>query len=105
METKRFTKNDDGFICENCGKEVLPLGYSSRNHCPHCLFSKHLDENPGDRASDCGGKMEPVGAQPDAKKGFVIAHRCQKCGAIRHNKAAKDDKTSLLIKLTAKGFV
>ena len=57
METRRFTKNDSGFICAHCGKEVQPLGYTSRNHCPFCLWSLHLDENPGDRASDCGGQM------------------------------------------------
>ena len=55
METKRFTKNDSGFVCANCGREVPPLGYSSRNHCPYCLCSLHVDVNPGDRAADCGG--------------------------------------------------
>ena len=107
METKRFTKNDSGFICAHCGKEVEPLGYTSRNHCPFCLWSLHLDENPGDRASDCGGQMEPISAEPDPKKGFIITHRCTKCGAIRRNKAAAEaknqpDNMSKLIKLTAK---
>ena len=46
MEQKRFTKNDDTFICKNCGLEVKPLGYSSRNHCPRCLCSLHVDINP-----------------------------------------------------------
>ena len=50
MEQKRFTKNDNGFICAHCGKEVEPLGYTSRNHCPFCLWSLHVDINPGDRA-------------------------------------------------------
>ena len=72
MEQKRFTKNDASFICENCGKEVLPLGYSSRNHCPFCLWSLHLDINPGDRASECGGKMEPVRVETDPRKGYII---------------------------------
>ena len=40
METKRFSKNDSGFICEHCGREVPPLGYTSRNHCPYCLWSR-----------------------------------------------------------------
>ena len=107
METKRFTKNDSGFICAHCGKEVQPLGYTSRNHCPFCLWSLHLDENPGDRASGCGGQMEPISAEPDPKKGFIITHRCTKCGAIRRNKAAAEaknqpDNMSKLIKLTAK---
>ena len=83
-----FTKNDTGFICRNCGKEVLPLGYSSRNHCPFCLYSVHLDINPGDRLSECGGLMEPVAAEPDPKRGYIITHRCLKCGVLRRNKAA-----------------
>lgn len=104
---KRFKKNDNGFICANCGKKVVPLGYSSRNHCPFCLWSLHLDENPGDRASDCGGKLEPIYVSPDPKKGYVIHHRCQKCGAERNCKAAlapcnQPDDIMLLIALTAK---
>ena len=107
METKRFTKNDSGFICAHCGREVQPLGYTSRNHCPFCLWSLHLDENPGDRASECGGQMEPVRAEPDPKKGFIITHRCTKCGALRRNKAAAEakvqpDDMGKLIRLTAK---
>lgn len=101
LETKRFYKNDSGFICENCGKEVPPLKYTSRNHCPHCLASLHLDINPGDRASDCHGVMDAVTVEPDAKKGFVITHKCRKCGAFKRNKAAADDDRTKLIKLTA----
>ncbi|MBQ7124729.1 MAG: RNHCP domain-containing protein, partial [Clostridia bacterium] len=74
MEAKLFTKNDSGFVCLNCGKEVLPLGYSSRNHCPFCLSSRHLDINPGDRLSECGGIMKPISAEPDPKKGYIITH-------------------------------
>jgi len=101
LENKRFTKNDDGFICAGCGKEVTPLGYTSRNHCPYCLTSLHLDINPGDRASDCRGILRAVKTEPDPKKGFIIIHKCEKCGALRRNKAAKDDNMDLLIKLTA----
>ena len=109
MEQKRFTKNDNSFICANCGKEVEPLGYSSRNHCPFCLWSLHVDVNPGDRANECGGKLEPIQAIPDAKKGFIIVHRCTKCGEIRRNKAAlgegsQSDNRSLIIKLTVAKF-
>ena len=109
METKIFTKNDSGFVCINCGKEVHPLGYTSRNHCPFCLYSIHIDENPGDRASDCLGTLEPISAYPDPKKGYVIVHRCKKCGAIRKNKAAletKDqpDNLELILNLTSNPF-
>ena len=101
METKRFTKHDSGFICSACGKEVKPLGYTSRNHCPYCLASLHLDENPGDRAADCGGIMDAVKVDPDAKRGFIIYHKCRGCGAVKRNKAASDDNMELLISLTA----
>ena len=109
MEQKRFIKNDNSFICENCGKNVEPLGYSSRNHCPFCLWSLHLDVNPGDRASECHGKMEPIRVETDSKKGYVIIHKCQKCGEIKRNRSAHEasvqpDNLKLLIKLTAGGF-
>ena len=105
MEQKLFQKNDSGFTCLNCGFEVLPLGYSSRNHCPKCLCSLHVDVNPGDRASECGGIMDPIKVETDAKKGYIIIHKCRKCGAVRRNKAANEakvqpDDVSLLIKLT-----
>ena len=106
METKRFAKNDSGFVCVNCKRAVLPLGKSSRNHCPFCLWSLHVDLNPGDRANPCGGLMEPVRVEPDPRKGYVIVHRCLRCGAIRRNRAAHEakvqpDSLRLLIRLTA----
>ena len=106
METKRFQKNDAGFICKNCGKEVLPLGYTSRNHCPFCLCSLHVDILPGDRQNPCGGILRPYHADPDPKRGYIIYHRCEKCGAEVRNKAAHEakvqpDDMDLIIKLTA----
>ena len=106
MENKRFSKNDSGFICENCKREVLPLGYTSRNHCPFCLCSLHVDVNPGDRANPCRGALRPIRTEPDPKKGFVVIHRCEKCGEIRRNRAAHEakvqpDDLKKLIKLTA----
>ena len=106
METKRFSKNDSGFICAACGKSVEPLGYTSRNHCPFCLSSLHVDINPGDRANECRGILRAVGAMPDPKKGYIIIHRCEKCGKTVRNKAAHEakvqpDDMDLIIKLTA----
>lgn len=100
MLTKRFSKNDSGFICINCKKKVEPLGYTSRNHCPYCLFSLHLDIMPGDRQNDCNGVLEPVQTELNPKKGFVIIFKCRKCGAVTKNKAAEDDDRTLLINLT-----
>ena len=106
MEQKRFTKNDNAFTCVHCGREVTPLGYTSRNHCPHCLWSLHVDINPGDRANACGGPLRPVRAEPDAKRGYVILHRCEKCGGTSRCRAAHEakvqpDDLNLIIALTA----
>ena len=97
-----FTVIDEEFECEHCKKHVPKLGYSCRNHCPYCLYSKHVDIYPGDRAETCKGELEPVGLEIDSKKGYVIIFKCKKCGAIRKNKAAEDDNMDLIIKLNAK---
>lgn len=91
---KRFTVRgtNEGFVCAHCGERVAPLvGGSVRNHCPACLWSLHVDVNPGDRASDCGGELEPVAVEASGKKGWVIVHRCVRCGDLRRNRAALDD--------------
>ena len=95
---------DESFTCKNCGRLVVPMGAGTdhRNHCPNCLHSVHVDIEPGDRASDCGGVMDPAFAEPDAKRGFIISHKCRKCGEIRRNKAAADDDRDLLIELTSR---
>lgn len=80
------------FLCSHCGIEVRPLANGSiRNHCPACLHSRHVDVHPGDRASDCGGLLEPVGVEHDGKKGWIVVHRCARCGVRRRNRAALDD--------------
>lgn len=80
-------------MCEHCGQAVGPLEHGTyRNHCPFCLWSKHVDrEGPGDRESDCGGLMEPIGLDQNGKKGFVLVHQCLTCGHEQRNKAAPDD--------------
>ena len=105
MESKRFAKNDNCFVCENCNAKVEPLGYSSRNHCPFCLHSLHLDINPGDREANCGGLMKPVRVELCTKQEYVIIHKCKRCGAQRRNKAAhradsQPDDIRKLISLT-----
>jgi hypothetical protein len=55
---KLFTKTVEDFVCEHCGEKVVGDGYT--NHCPKCLWSKHVDINPGDRASECQGMMKPI---------------------------------------------
>ena len=105
MEQKRFQTRDEGFVCARCGAKVPPNGVTSRDHCPVCLWSRHVDINPGDRANPCGGLLRPVGAEPHARKGFLIRYRCESCGAVLRNKAAltgeAPDDMEKLIALTA----
>lgn len=108
--TRRFVSQgtNQGFECAHCGTLVAPLRNGSvRNHCPACLHSLHVDVHPGDRANDCRGLLVPVGVEHNAKKGWVLVHRCQKCGFVGRNKAALDDPEQpddfdLVVRLSAK---
>ncbi|GGJ18024.1 RNHCP domain-containing protein [Deinococcus roseus] len=104
---RKFTVQgtNQNFTCQNCGFEVPALQNGSvRNHCPRCLHSLHVDIQPGDRANPCKGMLEPVAVEHNAKKGWIIVHKCKKCGEVSRNKAALDDPTpddyDLIIKLT-----
>ena len=96
--SSKFIKNVENFKCERCGFIVVGNGYT--NHCPECLWSKHVDISPGDRANTCGGMMEPIGVK---KKGgeYVITHKCVKCGFEKPNKAVKEDTLQMLIQVSA----
>ena len=95
--SKLFSKNDEGFKCVNCGKRVEKLGYTSRDHCKHCLCSLHVDINPGDRLNTCQGLLVPVSARVDGKKGYVVTYKCASCGKLVNNKAAADDNFEVLL--------
>jgi len=89
-----FIKNKENFVCENCGEEVIGNGYT--NHCPQCLWSKHVDINPGDRAADCSGMMEPVSLE-FTNGAFSITHKCVECGHIKKNTISQGDNIEVLI--------
>lgn len=104
------------FKCEKCGKEVITegnIGTANRNHCPSCLWSKHLDEKEsGDRAAICLGMMEPIGLTfkkegvdkygKERQGEIMLIHKCQKCEKISINRLAGDDKTDEVMSLFEK---
>ncbi|MDD3341038.1 MAG: RNHCP domain-containing protein [Bacilli bacterium] len=96
---KKFTMKDESFICEHCKKEVEPLRYSARDHCPHCLYSKHVDVFPGDRNNTCHGMLKPIGIEKH-KDTFKILYTCTKCGQAHKNIMAKDDSMEKIIALS-----
>jgi len=91
LASPKFTHQNPGFICEYCGASVLPRRSSCRNHCPHCLASKHVDVEVGDRLSPCQGKMEAVGFRYHGRKGIILEFQCQRCGHRGENIAAYED--------------
>lgn len=95
---KKFNMIDEKFICENCGKYVEKLKYSARDHCNYCLYSKHVDINPGDRLNDCMGLLIPIGAEK-FKDTYKIVYKCNKCNKIHKNIMAIDDNFDLLTEI------
>lgn len=95
---KRFTKRIEDFTCAHCGANVSGNGYT--NHCPKCLYSRHVDNNPGDRASDCGGMMRPIAVAPD-KDGYIITHKCEKCGKTINQHSAPNDDIETIISISS----
>lgn len=95
---KRFTVIDEKFVCDVCHKDVDKLNYTSRDHCPFCLSSKHVDIFPGDRKEECKGTLKPVAVEKH-KNTYKIVYKCLKCGKIRKNIMANDDNFDLIIQI------
>ena len=106
---KRYYKTHpctDSFTCWVCGWPVVSQGAGSghRNHCPNCLWSIHLDNEPGDRESGCRGRMEPIGVWVRKNGEWAILHRCTVCGKISSNRIAADDNPMRLMALAMRPF-
>jgi hypothetical protein len=96
---KKFQRTKEDFSCGCCGYFVRGNGYT--NHCPKCLWSRHVDVNPGDRSATCGGMMEPVWIEwTDGR--HVLSHACAKCGFQRKNRVDADDDPEVLVELSAR---
>lgn len=72
-------------------------GSGFTNHCSQCLFSKHVDDVPGDRANSCGGMMEPIDLEMRKGLPHQIVHKCRRCREIKKNKITEDDNLESLI--------
>ena len=86
--SEQFKRNIENFVCEHCGAHVIGNGYT--NHCPKCLWSKHVDVHPGDRAAICGGLMAPKDIETKSGE-FEVLHHCVTCGHQKRNKTALND--------------
>lgn len=93
-----FVKNDTGFVCKNCGEKVEKLNYTSRDHCPYCLYSLHVDITPGDRQNPCCGLLKPINVVANKSK-QQIEYVCVKCGEKHRNIVAEDDDKDQIYKV------
>lgn len=105
----KMTLNLD-FRCKHCGQWVstnsLLSGVQNRNHCPYCLWSRHLDwKRPGDRLAACKAEMRPLGltVKKAVKKyplpshgELMLIHQCVDCGKLSINRIAADDDAPAL---------
>ena len=93
---RKFQRKKEDFICEYCHASMKGDGYT--NHCTACLWSKHVDVNPGDRQNDCGGMMRPVRIEMDGHERNII-FCCEKCGHEGKNKESADDDFDALLRI------
>ena len=89
--SSKFQRTIEDFICLHCGAKIEGDGFT--NHCPKCLWSRHVDNHPGDRGNHCLGLMAPVGLEMERGQ-YVIIHECQKCQARKRVKARDEDDIS-----------
>lgn len=100
-----YNPHNIDFCCAHCQQHVsadaLLAGVYNRNHCPYCLWSRHMDwRKPGDRLAACKAQMRPVGLTvkrahnkyASKKSGeLMLIHLCTDCGKISINRIAADD--------------
>lgn len=83
-----FFRRIEDFVCEHCENAVAGDGYT--NHCSKCLWSKHVDIEPGDRLARCGGMMKPALVEREGNE-WILTHKCITCGHTKRNKMSERD--------------
>lgn len=108
-------KNKD-FYCMHCqsfvSSNVRLAGVNNRNHCPYCLWSKHVDlMEAGDRLSACKTGMHPIGLtlkrlnkkySANGQSEMMLIHQCTCCGKLSINRLAADDDYELIFEIYKK---
>ena len=87
------------FVCEHCKRPVSAVapGARLRSHCPHCLWSLHVDAEAAGRQHRCGGTMEPIGVSLQPGGAWSVVHRCRRCHKTFVHSAAVDDNGAALL--------
>jgi len=99
------------FDCMHCHGHVSVnprlSGVQNRNHCPYCLWSRHVDLfAAGDRLESCRASMKPIGLtlKSTLKKynsatagELMLIHQCTGCGKVSINRIAADDDAQTIL--------
>lgn len=106
IEKPLFSKINESFTCIICNYSVPPAQSTCRDHCPKCLYSIHIDINPGDRSALCKGILRPTSWSLNKKKGYMIHYKCENCGNTKINKFLENDSIisddfNILLKLSS----
>lgn len=91
-----FKRKKEDFYCSRCQTYVKGNGYT--DHCPNCLWSKHVDKDPGDRQARCGGLMEPIGLESKSDH-YIIHYQCLDCNYHHRVKSSPDDNFEEILKI------
>lgn len=111
QQTRAIHVREQVFKCIQCHQYVscapIMAGVQNRNHCPACLWSRHLDwMAAGDRLSGCRAAMEPIGLTTKRTKNkyargrdgeLMLIHRCTGCEKIVINRIAADDSAAAIL--------
>ncbi len=100
MPSETFIRTIEDFTCGKCGSAVKGNGYT--NHCPKCLWSRHVDIDPGDRKATCQGLMEPIRAMDEGSRRRIV-HRCVVCGYEKVNDMVSEDSFEVLLQVMKNG--
>lgn len=109
IQERKREAHAGGFRCSHCKAWVIIneyIGTANRNHCSVCLWSKHVDEQKGDRKAVCHGGMQPI-ALTCKHDGYgrqgelMLVHECAQCDKFSINRIARDDDENQLLAIFA----
>lgn len=116
--TRHYLSSFKEFRCSHCHVIVpcanLISAVNNRNHCPYCLWSRHLDLfSAGDRLSACKAPMKPVGLaikrsrdryRSGPRGELMLIHVCVECNSPSINRIAADDHPEAILSIYKASF-
>lgn len=92
------------FDCVRCGLTVSELGPHdrTRNHCPSCLHSRHIQDHIEGGPSDCRSRMTPISIAVLRNGDWMVIHRCTRCDELTSSPICPDDNQLILMRMAVR---